>query len=125
MGRDTLNWPRRTGGVTAYFVAETRAPTESQAAWDNVNLTAKKLAALAPLDRARRGRRHQRRRLAVRKSPMPSPRRKTIAASTATARRPMAASAACGLRGTERFDVNNHDLGDNSSAGPLVAAKSP
>jgi HK97 family phage major capsid protein len=49
MGRDTLNWPRRTGGVTAYFVAEGQAPTESQAAWDNVNLTAKKLAALVRL----------------------------------------------------------------------------
>lgn len=46
MGRDTMNWPRRTGGVTAYFVAEGVAPTESTATWDNVNLTAKKLAAL-------------------------------------------------------------------------------
>jgi HK97 family phage major capsid protein len=46
MGRDTLNWPRRTGGLTAYFVGENTAPTESQAAWDNVNLTAKKLATL-------------------------------------------------------------------------------
>jgi HK97 family phage major capsid protein len=49
MGRDTLNWPRRTGGVTAFFVAEGIAPTESQASWDNVNLTAKKLAALVRL----------------------------------------------------------------------------
>lgn len=49
MGRDTLNWPRRTGGVTAYFVAEGIAPTESTATWDNVNLTAKKLAALVRL----------------------------------------------------------------------------
>ncbi len=49
MGRDTLNWPRRTGGVTAYFVAEGIAPTESNATWDNVNLTAKKLAALIRL----------------------------------------------------------------------------
>lgn len=46
MGRDTMNWPRRTGGVTAYFVAEGVAPTQSTATWDNVNLTAKKLAAL-------------------------------------------------------------------------------
>lgn len=46
MGRDTLNWPRRTGGLTAYFVGENTAPTESAAAWDNVNLTAKKLATL-------------------------------------------------------------------------------
>lgn len=49
MGRDTLNWPRRSGGVTAYFVAEGVAPTESAATWDNVNLTAKKLAALVRL----------------------------------------------------------------------------
>lgn len=49
MARDTLNWPRRTGGLTAYFVAENTALTESQAAFDNVNLTAKKLAALTRL----------------------------------------------------------------------------
>jgi HK97 family phage major capsid protein len=49
MGRDTMNWPRRTGGVTAYFVSEGTAPTQSQAAWDNVNLTAKKLASLVLL----------------------------------------------------------------------------
>ena len=46
MGSDTLNWPRRTGGLTAYFTGENTSITESQAAWDNVNLTAKKLAAL-------------------------------------------------------------------------------
>jgi HK97 family phage major capsid protein len=46
MGSDTLNWPRRTGGLTAYFTGENQAATESQAAWDNVNLTAKKLAVL-------------------------------------------------------------------------------
>ena len=46
MGSDTLNWPRRTGGLTAYFTGENTAATESQAAWDNINLTAKKLAAL-------------------------------------------------------------------------------
>ena len=46
MGRDTLNWPRRTGGLTAYFTGENSAITESQASWDNINLTAKKLAAL-------------------------------------------------------------------------------
>jgi HK97 family phage major capsid protein len=46
MGSDTLNWPRRTGGLTAYFTGENAAITESQAAWDNVNLTAKKLGAL-------------------------------------------------------------------------------
>ncbi len=46
MGSDTLNWPRRVGGLTAYFTGENQAATESQASWDNVNLTAKKLAAL-------------------------------------------------------------------------------
>jgi len=46
MGSDTLNWPRRVGGLTAYFTGENQSVTESQAQWDNVNLTAKKLAAL-------------------------------------------------------------------------------
>jgi HK97 family phage major capsid protein len=46
MGSDTLNWPRRTGGLTAYFTGENQSATESQAAWDNVNLTAKKVAVL-------------------------------------------------------------------------------
>ncbi len=46
MGSDTLNWPRRTGGLTAFFTGENSAVTESQASWDNVNLTAKKLAVL-------------------------------------------------------------------------------
>jgi HK97 family phage major capsid protein len=46
MGSDTLNWPRRTGGLTAFFTGENQAATESQAGWDNVNLTAKKLAVL-------------------------------------------------------------------------------
>lgn len=27
--------------------------------------------------------------------------------------------------GNERFDINNHDLGDNSNAGPLVTLVSP
>jgi HK97 family phage major capsid protein len=46
MGSDTLNWPRRTGGLTAFFTGENQAATESQASWDNVNLTAKKAAVL-------------------------------------------------------------------------------
>jgi HK97 family phage major capsid protein len=46
MGSDTLNWPRRTGGLTAFFTSENQAVTESQASWDNVNLTAKKAAVL-------------------------------------------------------------------------------
>ena len=49
MMRDTLNWPRRTGGVTAYFPGEGAAPTQSAATWDSVNLTAKKMAALVLL----------------------------------------------------------------------------
>lgn len=49
MGRDTLNWPRRTGGLTAYFTAENTAPTESQLTFDNVQLVAKKLAVLTRL----------------------------------------------------------------------------
>ena len=46
MGSDTLNWPRRTGGLTASFTSENTATTESTAGWDNVNLTAKKLGVL-------------------------------------------------------------------------------
>jgi HK97 family phage major capsid protein len=46
MGSDTLNWPRRTGGLTAFFTSENQSATESQVAWDNINLTAKKLAVL-------------------------------------------------------------------------------
>jgi HK97 family phage major capsid protein len=46
MGSDTLNWPRRTGGLTAFFTGENQAATESAASWDNVNLTAKKCAVL-------------------------------------------------------------------------------
>lgn len=46
MGSDTLNWPRRTGGLTASFTGENQAVGESQASWDNVNLTAKKLGVL-------------------------------------------------------------------------------
>lgn len=49
MARDTLNWPRRVGGLTAYFVGENTALTESAATFDNVNLTAKKLAALTKI----------------------------------------------------------------------------
>ena len=46
MGSDTLNWPRRTGGLTASFTGENQPVTESTAAWDNVNLTAKKCGVL-------------------------------------------------------------------------------
>ena len=46
MGSDTLNWPRRTGGLTASFTGENQPVTESTAAWDNINLTAKKCGVL-------------------------------------------------------------------------------
>lgn len=46
MGSDHMIIPRRTGGVTAYFVGETTAITASDKSWNQVELTAKKLAAL-------------------------------------------------------------------------------
>lgn len=46
MGSDTRNMPRRTGGLTAYFVGEGVGGTESDAGWDNVQLVAKKLMVL-------------------------------------------------------------------------------
>ena len=46
MSSDHSIIPRRTGGVTAYFVGETSAITESDKSWDQVELTAKKLGAL-------------------------------------------------------------------------------
>jgi len=49
MGSDTLTMPRRTGGVTAYFVGEGAAFTDSDKGWDGVTLTAKKLGALCKL----------------------------------------------------------------------------
>jgi HK97 family phage major capsid protein len=47
MASDTRTDPRRTGGLTAYFVAEAGAITASDMAWDQVSLVAKKLAVLA------------------------------------------------------------------------------
>lgn len=46
MGSDTMIIPRRTSGVTAYFVSDGVATTESEKAWDGVTLNAKELAAL-------------------------------------------------------------------------------
>lgn len=43
---DTATLPRRSGGLTAYAVGEGQQITESQKAWDQVNLTAKKWACL-------------------------------------------------------------------------------
>jgi HK97 family phage major capsid protein len=47
MASDTRSDPRRTGGLTAYFVGESGAGTASDKAWDRVSLTAKKLFVLA------------------------------------------------------------------------------
>lgn len=47
MTSDTLNIPRRTGGLTAYYVGEAAEGTESDTAWDNVALVAKKLMILS------------------------------------------------------------------------------
>lgn len=48
MAGGTKTMPRRTGGLTAYFVDEnpSSAITESDKSWDNISLTAKKLAVL-------------------------------------------------------------------------------
>lgn len=47
MGSDTLSIPRRAGGLTAYFVGEATAITESTKSWDQVNLVARKLGVLS------------------------------------------------------------------------------
>jgi len=46
MGSDTLTVPRRTGGLTAYFVDENAENTPSDKEWNQVKLTARKLACL-------------------------------------------------------------------------------
>lgn len=46
MSSDHMNIPRRTGGVTAFFVGETDEITASDKSWNQVELTAKKLGAL-------------------------------------------------------------------------------
>jgi HK97 family phage major capsid protein len=46
MGSDHLVIPRRTGGVSAYFVGENSEVTESEASFDDVSLLARKLAVL-------------------------------------------------------------------------------
>lgn len=48
MASETKLVPRRTGGLTAYFVGENQAGTTSTPAWDQVQLVAKKLMVLAP-----------------------------------------------------------------------------
>lgn len=47
MSSDTRTDPRRKGGLTAYFVGQNAAGTESNKTWDPVRLTAKDLMALA------------------------------------------------------------------------------
>ncbi len=47
MTSDTLNIPRRTNGLTAYFATDSQAATESVKGWDNVELVAKKIICLA------------------------------------------------------------------------------
>jgi len=49
MASDTLRIPKRAAGLTAYFVGEERAGTESQQTFDQVNLVAKKLLALTTM----------------------------------------------------------------------------
>lgn len=49
MSSDTMWIPRRVSGLTAYFIGETEAITESTKGWDRVNLTAKKLAVLTKM----------------------------------------------------------------------------
>jgi HK97 family phage major capsid protein len=46
MNRDSKNVPRRTGGLTAYFVGEGALPSESSLTWDNAQLSAKKIMTL-------------------------------------------------------------------------------
>lgn len=49
MGSAELRIPRRTGGVTVYFVGEATAPTASNITFDSVNLIAKKAGALTQI----------------------------------------------------------------------------
>lgn len=46
MSRDTKTTPRRTGGLTAYFIGEESAPTQSTMTADGIKLTAKDVGAL-------------------------------------------------------------------------------
>jgi HK97 family phage major capsid protein len=49
MRSDVKNRPRRTGGLTAYFVGEQDTGTESTGSWDNLQLTAKKIMVLTKM----------------------------------------------------------------------------
>lgn len=46
MATDTATIPRRTSGLTAYFIGENSEATASDTAWDQVQLVAKKVAVL-------------------------------------------------------------------------------
>lgn len=47
MARETSSRPRRTGGLTAYFVGENSAGTKSNKTWDRVSLIAKKIMCIS------------------------------------------------------------------------------
>jgi len=47
MGSDTLTQPRRTAGLTVYFPEEAGSITQSDMKWDQLSITAKKMAVLA------------------------------------------------------------------------------
>lgn len=49
MSSETKSRPRRTGGLTAYFVGESSPGTKSAKTWDKVQLVAKKLMVLAKM----------------------------------------------------------------------------
>jgi HK97 family phage major capsid protein len=49
MSSDSMNIPRRSSGLTAYYVGENSQITESQKGWDSINLTAKKLGCMTRL----------------------------------------------------------------------------
>jgi HK97 family phage major capsid protein len=49
MSSDHMSIPRRSTGLTAYYVGENSAITESQKGWDQITLTAKKLACMTRL----------------------------------------------------------------------------
>ncbi len=52
MSTDTQGWPRVTGGMTTYFVGDNTSPTASNPTFDNVDLTAKEIAAYATIPQA-------------------------------------------------------------------------
>jgi HK97 family phage major capsid protein len=49
MSSDSMNIPRRSSGLTAYYVGENSQITESQKGWDQITLTAKKLGCMTRL----------------------------------------------------------------------------